>query len=399
MQAHLQHYAEPPAAGASAPKALGTTLLPLGQGTLTLNPSGVPIVVVCTRADQMDSVGDEMGMKGGSWEERTDWIQQVLRTVCLSYGAALFYTSQTQPTTYTLLREYLIHRLYTSHGTNHEPIARYPFPHRANVLDRDAVLVPAGWDSWGKINVLREGFDLQRVHNAWEASLRDPRGEGDETIEDLWTAMVPDTERPKAPNAGAVTTTSEGEQAFLARQLEALMKDPNRDPRASFRHAVNSAAANEDAQGGQRFGVVGPMGAGGLTLPGVEKAMAEMEGGDDVKERFARIARRVSIERSEAQRSRAILWCSGAEQCCGAAEQSNAVARRRQSRWSCSALGVVQRCRQTVRRLQLPTLCRRGVQRYRQLFCVTQADRNRKASPRAHHTSGPRYRTRHCTIS
>lgn len=296
MQAHLQHYAEPPAAGAPAPaKTLGTTLLPLGQGTLTLNPAGVPIVVVCTRADQMDSVGDEMGMKGGSWEERTDWIQQVLRTICLSYGAALFYTSQTQPSTYTLLRDYLVHRLYTSPGPNGEPVARYPFAHRANVLDRDAVLVPAGWDSWGKINVLREGFDLQRVHNAWESSVS--RGGAtdaeEEDIGDLWTAMVPDTERPKAPNAGAVTTTSEGEQTFLSRQLEALMKDPNRDPRASFRHAVNNAAANEEP--GQRFGsVVGPMGAGGLNLPGVEKAMAEMEGGDDVKERFARIARRVS---------------------------------------------------------------------------------------------------------
>ncbi len=37
------------------------------------------------------------------------------------------------------------------------------------------------------------------------------------------------------------------------------------------------------------------MGTGGLNLPGVEKAMAEMEGGsaEDMKERFARIARRV----------------------------------------------------------------------------------------------------------
>ncbi|EJT50405.1 hypothetical protein A1Q1_00337 [Trichosporon asahii var. asahii CBS 2479] len=296
LQAHLQHYTEPPAPGTPAPtKALGTTLLPLGPGTLTLNPAGVPIIVVCTRADQMDSVGDEMGMKGGSWEERTDWIQQVLRTICLSYGAALFYTSQTQPQTYTLLRDYLVHRLYTTPGASGEPVARYPFAHRANVLDRDAVLVPAGWDSWGKINVLREGFDLQRVHNAWESSINrfgQSTDADEEAIDDLWTAMVPDTERPKNRNDGAITTTSEGEQAFLAKQLEALMKDPNRDPRASFRHAVNSAAANE-GEAPQRFGgVVGPMGAGGLNLPGVEKAMAEMEGGDDVKERFARIARR-----------------------------------------------------------------------------------------------------------
>lgn len=43
-------------------------------------------------------------------------------------------------------------------------------------------------------------------------------------------------------------------------------------------------------------GIVGPMGAGGLSLPGVEKAMMDMEGGsvEDMKEKFARLGRRVS---------------------------------------------------------------------------------------------------------
>jgi hypothetical protein len=47
-------------------------------------------------------------------------------------------------------------------------------------------------------------------------------------------------------------------------------------------------------------GVVGPMGNTGLglNLPGVEKAMMEMEGsgltGEDLKEKFARLGRRVS---------------------------------------------------------------------------------------------------------
>jgi len=303
-------------------------VLPLGPGTLTLNPHGVPIVVVCTRADLMDHVGDEMGMKGGGWEERTDWIQQVIRTVCLSYGAALFYTAPTQPQTYTLLRDYLYHRLYTVPPSLHAaptdavtanapvPPSRFPFPHRANVLDRDAVLVPAGWDSWGKINVLRDGFDPARVGRAWENSasrLAGNHDNDDEGIEDLWVAMVPDTERPKLPNPSALTTTSEPEQAFLQRQLDTLLKDPNRDARAAFRHAANSASAAGVGVGGsgstptsasgagkdspsdlqERYaGVVGPMGSGGLSLPGVEKAMAEMEG-EDVKDRFARISRRV----------------------------------------------------------------------------------------------------------
>lgn len=68
------------------------------------------------------------------------------------------------------------------------------------MLDRDAVLVPAGWDSWGKINVLREGFEPGRVCKAWERSLSrgrqaDEGNDEGEGIEDLWMAMVPDTDR------------------------------------------------------------------------------------------------------------------------------------------------------------------------------------------------------------
>lgn len=128
-------------------------------------------------------------------------------------GASLFYTAPTQPSTYTVLVQYLLHRLYTTppplNPPDDEPPApsstRFPFPHRANVLDRDAVLVPVGWDSWGKINVLREGFDTARVNRAWDASLSrlhdDDEMDDREGIEDLWEAMIPNTERgPRVSN-------------------------------------------------------------------------------------------------------------------------------------------------------------------------------------------------------
>ncbi|KAK8844775.1 hypothetical protein IAR55_006625 [Kwoniella newhampshirensis] len=301
LQAHIQHYSEPSSsslAGASATYAGDGEVLPLGPGSLTLNQSGVPIVVVCTKADLMDTVGDSVGMKGGGWEERTDWVQQVLRTICLAHGASLFYTASTQPTAYALLRNYLLHRLYSpppSTSTSADPkahaaISRFPFPYRANVLDRDAVMVPAGWDSWGKINVLREGFEPNRVGKAWEVSLGraksgDEAEDAAEGLENLWVEMIPDTERgPRPANTHGVLTTAEPEQSFLSRQLDILTKDPNRDPRQSFRHAAAT--------------VVGPMGGSeGLNLPAVEKVMAEMEGmekGEELKEKFARLGRKES---------------------------------------------------------------------------------------------------------
>lgn len=39
------------------------------------------------------------------------------------------------------------------------------------MVERDSVLVPAGWDSWGKLRVLREGFDCEAVHQGWDSDM------------------------------------------------------------------------------------------------------------------------------------------------------------------------------------------------------------------------------------
>ena len=40
-----------------------------------------------------------------------------------------------------------------------------------NVIDRDKVLIPPGWDSWGKIRVLREGFDVEGTSSGWTVDI------------------------------------------------------------------------------------------------------------------------------------------------------------------------------------------------------------------------------------
>lgn len=94
VQAHLQHYTEPTLESTPAASALSNTLLPLGPGTFTHNVAGVPVLVACTKADLIDEENDVIGAgtsgmggmvkgKGGEWEERTDGIMQILRTICL----------------------------------------------------------------------------------------------------------------------------------------------------------------------------------------------------------------------------------------------------------------------------------------------------------------------------
>jgi dynein light intermediate chain 1 len=93
VQSYIQHYTEPSTDPLPTNSTLSNTILPLGPGTFTHNSAGVPIIVACTKADLIDD-GNDMaagasGMgsmvkgKGGEWEERTDGVMQVLRTVCL----------------------------------------------------------------------------------------------------------------------------------------------------------------------------------------------------------------------------------------------------------------------------------------------------------------------------
>jgi hypothetical protein len=91
VQSYLQHYTETtpePLVVPSSNAALSNAVLPLGPGTLTHNESGLRIIVVCSKADLIDEEGDRPSSimvkgKGGEWEERTDAIMQVLRTICL----------------------------------------------------------------------------------------------------------------------------------------------------------------------------------------------------------------------------------------------------------------------------------------------------------------------------
>lgn len=156
--------------------------------------------------------------KGGEWEERTDGVMQVLRTICLKCkpsivvrvaiyptrldGAALFYTTP-QPSTLNVLRQYTLHLLFTppapslgvAAGTEAPAPIRNPFVfhHRPNTLDRDRIVVPAGWDSWGKIGVLREGFEARVWGEAWDTDLVDGSETEDASgAKRMYRALVPD---------------------------------------------------------------------------------------------------------------------------------------------------------------------------------------------------------------
>ncbi|GAA5945527.1 hypothetical protein JCM3775_004190 [Rhodotorula graminis] len=326
LEAFIRSYAEPAAPGSTAPTTSSSSAAaalvdldsPLPPGTLTDN-LGVGLIFVCTKADQMNSLEREREFS----EEQFDFVQQTLRTIALRYGAAVFYTAQTLPTSYAKLRQYIVHRLFSSPPSSTSlaspsssaaqptspsaavtstraisaapsTVASFPFPHRANVVDHEAVLVPAGWDSWGKIRILRERFDCETVGRGWEVDLERKSaagatsaaregasagadgGEGERGLENEYGMVVVDFDAEDSKVNLAPAVSAFDEQAFLREHYDVLQADTAADPRLAFRQPGSSSSSLTGMNGfGGALGpsVVGPMAGTSLDLPTVVSTM------------------------------------------------------------------------------------------------------------------------------
>ena len=79
-------------------------------------------------------------------------------------GASLIYTSTSFPNSLPTL-------VHSTLGI-HSQLKKQTLKH--NVLDREKILVPPSWDSWGKIRVIREGFDVEGTSSGWSIDIRGP---------------------------------------------------------------------------------------------------------------------------------------------------------------------------------------------------------------------------------
>lgn len=108
---------------------------------------GMDVCVVACRSELIEQ-----------WERNSsgvaDFIQQSLRTVGLYYGASVHYVSSglKQQVSVAPLRHALVQSLQ-----NKSPEMK------PNVVEKDMLYVPAGWDTWGKIRIINETFDCESV--------------------------------------------------------------------------------------------------------------------------------------------------------------------------------------------------------------------------------------------
>lgn len=212
----------------------------------------VPRDVVANYYLQADKI-EKLEKDHGWHEEQFDFILQFLRTILLKRefqllvfcfdvhivltlqidGASLIYTTP-------FLANSLQSLIHSSLGI-HSLLKRQSLRH--NVIDRDKILVPANWDSWGKIRIIREGFDMEGVSTAWSIEIQDApepleqsqdAGQQSENAEDGTSAVmvfeqtIQDPRRdnsiahPATANGNKIEVETSDMQGFLAKQVELL---------------------------------------------------------------------------------------------------------------------------------------------------------------------------------
>ncbi|KAF1978758.1 hypothetical protein BU23DRAFT_497641 [Bimuria novae-zelandiae CBS 107.79] len=217
--------------GAEANSTLDNVKVPMGPGEWD-EPLGIPLCVVCQNADKIESLERERGWK----EEEFDFILQYLRTILLKHGASLVYTMPSAPgSLQTLVHSALgIKSLLKQQQLKH------------NVTDRDRVLVPPNWDSWAKIRILRDGFDVEGVSQKWSVDIDHiPRqmravanGQASADDEEM-SPVVAEDEEDKGPSATSI--------------YEETVKNPESDFPLSALHSKQTNGIEVSSQDTQDF--------------------------------------------------------------------------------------------------------------------------------------------------
>ena len=196
---------------------------PLGPGEWD-EGLGIPLSIVCIQSEKIYTLEREQGWT----EEQFDFLMQWLRCMALKHGASVIYTSSSDANNVRTL----LHASLSIHSLLKRETAK------PNYLDKDKILIPPNWDSWGKIRPLREGTDLEAISDAWSVEIQGQP----EIVPDLSTTQQPDASSeesavsqyesslpPPAPGPATYNTNPDDEevtvpsvQAFLQAQQTIL---------------------------------------------------------------------------------------------------------------------------------------------------------------------------------
>lgn len=170
---------------------------PLGPGEWD-EGLAFPLSVVCVQSEHIERLEREQGWQ----EDHFDFLLQWLRTVLLKHGASLCYTSTFDANDVRTL----LHASLNIQSLLKKEIVKH------NVIDRDKILVPPNWDSWGKIRILRDAFEAESISERWSIDIQ------------ASPDRILDTKRPETDPESAVTMFEQNLPKPPADQM--LSKEP-----------------------------------------------------------------------------------------------------------------------------------------------------------------------------
>uniref|UniRef100_A0AAR2J586 Dynein light intermediate chain n=1 Tax=Pygocentrus nattereri TaxID=42514 RepID=A0AAR2J586_PYGNA len=266
-------------------------VLPLGDNTLTHN-LGIPLVVVCTKCDAISTLEKEHDYR----DEHLDFIQSHIRRFCLQYGAALLYTSMKENKNLDLLYKYLVHRLYG-----------FPFNFPAQVVEKDSVFIPSGWDNEKKIAILHENFQTVKADDNFEDVIVKPPvrkfvHEKEIQAEDDQVFLVKLQDTSNRAPTGSPRTTNRSAAANVANVMPMQSGTKKIDPNmkggqtsegvlANFFNSLLTKKAGSPGPGGQPAG-------GGSNTPGTVRKSGSKLGLTDVQAELDRISNKSDLDPS-----------------------------------------------------------------------------------------------------
>ena len=150
------------------------------------------------------------------------------------------------------------------------------------MIDRDKVLVPPNWDSWGKIRVLRGGFGVEAISGGWSIDIQEKHPSLNDNVEPngataadqtpspegavlpTYESTISDPRKSKSTNSldtePKIEISTRPTQEFLASQLETITRLQAEEDRAAASSKNPSTSSFTNKQHDERVNEhIGPV--------------------------------------------------------------------------------------------------------------------------------------------
>ena len=212
---------------------------------------GIPLNVVCIESEKIEQLEREQGWQ----EDHFDFLSQWIRTVLLKHGASLCHVASFDSNDVKTL----VHSSLGIQSLLKKDVAKH------NVIDRDKILVPPKWDSWGKIRIIRDAFDAETVSERWTIEIQQPPetnlsfDKEKDTAVSMFESSIPAPPQKEAAKVPEIDVTVPSLQEFLTVQKEEL-----------DRLALKDEAVTKSSEVKQRNRVVEHIGTYNINVNGID---------------------------------------------------------------------------------------------------------------------------------